>query len=178
MEREQLLLEPLPGYEPEIGIFLAALNDARHRTKEKLADLPGEAIDATVPGHANSIGTLLYHIAAIEMDWLYVEILEQEFPEHVVALLPHEVRDRQGALTTVTGLTLTQHLERLDATRHIFMEELSELPRSEFYRARRLEAYDVTPAWVIQHLMQHEAAHRGQMLSLRAELEGAQSGGW
>ena len=33
-----------------------------------------------VPSSRNTIGTLLYHIAAIELDWLHSEILEREFP--------------------------------------------------------------------------------------------------
>jgi hypothetical protein len=84
MNRERLVLEPLAGHEGEIGLFLAALGDSRQRTKESLADLDAAALDRTTPTYPNSIGTLLYHIAAIEMDWLYIEILERDFPEQVI----------------------------------------------------------------------------------------------
>jgi uncharacterized damage-inducible protein DinB len=31
--------------------------------------------------------------------------------------------------------------------------------------------YDVTPAWVLHHLMQHEAEHRSQISGIRARLD-------
>jgi uncharacterized damage-inducible protein DinB len=41
----------------------------------------------------------------------------------------------------------------------------------EFRRPRHLEQYDVTPQWVLHHLIQHEAEHRGQILDRRTEAE-------
>ncbi len=35
-------------------------------------------------------------------------------------------------------------------------------------RPRRLPGYDVTPCWVLHHLMQHEAEHRAEIARLRA----------
>ena len=47
---------------------------------------------------------------------------------------------------------------------------LRDMPLDEFRRVRRLEAYDVTPEWVVHHLLQHEAEHRGQIALLRRGL--------
>ncbi len=41
----------------------------------------------------------------------------------------------------------------------------------DFRRARNLERYDVTPAWVVHHLLQHEAEHRGEIATIRALAE-------
>jgi hypothetical protein len=41
----------------------------------------------------------------------------------------------------------------------------------EFRRVRRLADYDVTPEWVLHHLMQHEAEHRSEIGGLRASAE-------
>jgi uncharacterized damage-inducible protein DinB len=38
---------------------------------------------------------------------------------------------------------------------------------------RSLAEYDVTPEWVLHHMMQHEAEHRGQIGALRAGAEAA-----
>ena len=34
---------------------------------------------------------------------------------------------------------------------------------TDFRRIRALSDYDVTPEWVLHHLMQHEAGHRGEI---------------
>ena len=76
-ERDQLLITPLTGYDPPIGRWLWLLDDSRRRTVEVLAGMAESALDWRPDEEANTIGTLLYHIVAIELDWLYVEILEQ-----------------------------------------------------------------------------------------------------
>ena len=41
----------------------------------------------------------------------------------------------------------------------------------EFRRPRSLPQYDVTPEWVLHHLTQHEAEHRGHIQGLREIIE-------
>ena len=64
----------------EIGVWLAALSDCRARTHKAIAGIRNDELEWVCPLSTNTIGTLLYHVAAIELDWLYSEILEQEFP--------------------------------------------------------------------------------------------------
>ncbi|MGH7162462.1 MAG: DinB family protein, partial [Planctomycetota bacterium] len=116
------VLHPLPGYAPAVGLHLAALEEARARTKARLSGVAPEAVDWTGPGDRNSIGTLLYHVAAIEMDWLFAEILRRDFPPEVVALFPFDVRDATGRLTPVPGVPLEEHVRRLDAARGILLQ--------------------------------------------------------
>jgi uncharacterized damage-inducible protein DinB len=121
---------------------------------------------------ANTIGTLLYHIVAIELDWLYVEILERpDYGPEVVALLPHDVRGPSGRLTPVHGETLADHLARMAASRQLLLDALYPMTAADFYRVRCLDAYDVTPEWVLYHLMEHEAGHRGEIGELRRQAE-------
>ena len=159
------VLTPLEGYAGEIGLWMAALEDARGRTLRVIDRLDPRVIDWS-DGAGNGIGTLLYHIALIEMDWLFVEILERPYPTKVMALFPSDVRDEDGRLTPIVGVGLPVHRERLKATREIVLEEMRGITASDYHRPRHLPAYTVTPAWVIHHLMQHEAEHRGQIADI------------
>jgi uncharacterized damage-inducible protein DinB len=165
--RRSLVIVPLPAAEPVVGRWLGVLEDTRRRTREDLDGLDPRALDWPVEG-GNAIGTLLAHIAAIEMDYLYVDILEQDIPAEVLAILPLDVRDEQGNLWVVAGESLAQHWQRLDATRAIFNKKLSALTLDDFYRVRSLPSYDVTPEWVVHHLAQHEAGHRSDINTVRA----------
>jgi uncharacterized damage-inducible protein DinB len=170
--KRQNVIEALPGYGLEIGRWLWALEDGRRRTKEALVGIDPRAVDWAPPEGGNSIGTILYHLALIEADWLYVEVLEQEsYPDEVAALLPHVARDARGRLTRVQSVGLDEHLGRLDAIRARLLAAFREMSVEEFRRKRSLPHYDVTPEWVLHHLMQHEAEHRGQIGVLR-ELAG------
>jgi uncharacterized damage-inducible protein DinB len=175
---EQLTIEALPGYEPEIGRWLAALEDTRHLTKEALQDLRQEVLDWMPAQGENSIGTLLYHIAVIELDWLFAEVLQEPepWPAAVMESFSVAVRDAQGHLSPLRGALLVHHLERLDLVRARLLTAFRAMSLPEFRRARRLPQYAVTPEWVLHHLIQHEAEHRGHIQMLRTWAEQALGG--
>lgn len=170
--RDQLLITPLAGYDPLIGRWLWLLHDSRQRTLEVIDGLPVSILDWRPDDEANSIGTLLYHIVAIELDWLYVEILERsDYGATVATLLPYDVREPSGRLTPVYGESLASHLARMAASRQLLLDELRSLTPAELYRVRRFAPYDVTPEWVLYHLVEHETAHRGEIGELRRQAE-------
>lgn len=166
--REILVNSELPDYEPEVGAALWRLEDTRHRTLALLEDMPDEFVDRVVQG--NSIGTILYHLALIETDWLFAEVLEKPYAEEIKALLPVDARDADGVLTLVRNENLAQHLTRLGTIRRTLLERFRGMTAEEFHRPRELPQYAVSPAWVLHHLSQHEAEHRGEMGSIIASL--------
>jgi len=159
--REQRILEPIPGPDPIIGRALARINETRGRTLRTLEGLTDDVLDHTLECVTNSIGTLLYHIAAIELDYVQADVLEgAPLPDSLWALFPVDVRDEQGRLTVVRGESLDQHLARLAAVRKMLIEVYLRMTVDDFFRPRSLPEYDITPEWTIHHLIQHEAEHR------------------
>jgi uncharacterized damage-inducible protein DinB len=74
-------------------------------------------------------------------------------------------------LTAVRGESLETHLKRLEDCRDLLLKTYREMPVGEFRRVRLIDDYEVTPEWVLYHLMQHEAEHRGQIAMIRARAE-------
>ena len=171
IEKKLLLVKPLANYPPDIGRALWILQDTRSRTKQALEGVTQAVLDWSFSEHHNTIGTILYHIAAVEMDWLHEEILQKEFPEEIEGLFPIDMRDDLGQLSRLRGVSLAEHFQRLDTVRKYFLEALQQLSRDEFFRVRNLDKYDITPEWVIHHLIQHEAEHRGQVSEIRTLAE-------
>lgn len=169
--RAQHILAPLPGCDPVIGRALAALQEARQRTLRMVAGLDSSQLDRAL-GSTSSPGTLLYHIAAIEIDWLQTDVLEgNPLPDALWALFPTDVRDSSGQLIPVNGDSLETHLARLDAVRAALIDAYRSMDAEEFRRPRALPDYDVSPEYVIHHLIQHEAEHRAEIGFVRARLE-------
>jgi uncharacterized damage-inducible protein DinB len=162
---ERRLLEELPDFDPVIGPWIWAIEDARRRTKAALASINSAGLDWLPPGGGNSIGTLLYHIAAIELDYLYADVFEgqQPWPAEFEELFRWDVRNGEAHLTAIHGLPMSDYLLRLDLVRRHLLEAYREMSVAEFRRPRRVTSYLVTPEWVLHHLMQHEAEHRGQI---------------
>jgi hypothetical protein len=77
--KERLALEFPEAGSPEVGRWLAALQDCRRRTVEVLSAVSNSDVERPVVVGVNSIGSL-YHVALIEADWLFAEILEGREP--------------------------------------------------------------------------------------------------
>ena len=170
--REQRILERPTGYDPLLAPWIAMLEDARQRTKAAVQGISNPVVDWTPPEGGNTIGTLLYHIMAIEMSYLYEDMLQvTDFPPELAQLIVYDVRDNEGRLTAVRGEPLGIHLLRLDVARTQLLKTLRAMTPTEFRRERTVEEYDITPEWALYHLMQHEAEHRGQIMELRQRAE-------
>ncbi len=165
--REILALAPIAD-DPEVGRWLAALEDCRRDTLRELEGVTPDMVDWYSDAPLDSIGSLIYHIALIEADWVSVEILGMDESHELVALLPWPDREpSDGHLSRIHGQALDQHLERLSAVRRFTLEHLKTMSNDDFHRIRPLEHYDAAPDWVVHHLLQHEAEHRSHIASLR-----------
>jgi len=133
MEKRRLAADVLPGYDPEIGRWLWALEDVRRTVKAAVGGLSQELLDAKPEGW-NSIGSLLYHVAAIEADWLCDEVMGSHWPDEIVSLFTVDVRDDQGLLAAVSGMTLEEHLTRLDLVRSVLLDHFRSMSVEEFRR--------------------------------------------
>ena len=150
-QKKQFVIQPLQCRSPEIGHWLWALEDTRRRSLSSLQGIEAddlEIIDWVSPINGNSIGTLLYHVAAIEASWLYEEVLGEDFPTDIQMLLPWDVRDSKAKLTTIKGHKLGAHLNRLEQVRAKLRLSYSNMTLNEFRQPRQLPDYDVTPEYV------------------------------
>jgi uncharacterized damage-inducible protein DinB len=166
--KDRLIIESIGNPEPEIGRLLWMLEDSRQRTGRVVDQLGEVDLDWAPAPHENSIGALLYHIAAIEADWLYVEVSEQpDFTPEIVALFPEDVSTETGQLALARGYSHTEHLDRLAAVRAKLLAIFADMSLADFRRPRDLPDYAVTPEWVLHHLIQHEDEHRAEIGMLR-----------
>jgi uncharacterized damage-inducible protein DinB len=173
---ERRVITPPPAMSPDIGRWLWALEDARARTKREVDGLSRAELDWTHPDVGNAIGSLLYHIALIEADYLCIDMLGREdYLDDLQPLFPFPDRDDAGRLTAVTGVPLTEHLARLDTVRARLLGIVAGMTDEQMAHVRQLPEwdYEISPAWTLHHLMQHEAQHRGEIGVLRLLFKGS-----
>lgn len=170
-DRDRLVVDATGSATPEIARALWRIEEARERLTRLLERVTPGMVDWEPGPEESTIGTVLYHIADIEADWLFVEVLEAPLPADLKVLFPIPTRDAAGRLTPAPGYTLDQHVDRLETVRGRLLAAFAEMDLADFRRERSLPRYDVTPEWVLHHLAQHEAEHRGQIGSIvdRAE---------
>lgn|SRR5574341_59284 len=169
--KEQLFIASLDAADPTVGRWLGALADTRRRTHHALEGIADPVVNWRSPDGL-TIGSVLYHVAAIEVSWLYEDVLAgQAWTPELEAMFPYPVRDGQEHLTVVPDDSFAHHRRRLDRMRDILLDIYRAMTLDDFRRPRSLPDYDMTPEWVLIHLINHEAEHRGQINALREAAE-------
>jgi uncharacterized damage-inducible protein DinB len=165
---EDRTMGSLPGFAGEIGRWMWCLEDTRRRTLDNISGISHSELDWQPDPGANTIGSLLYHLAAIEMSYLFEDLLAgAEFPSDLDILLPYNVRQIDGSLVGVKGEALTDYLNRLGMCRNLLVQFFQRMEADQFHNPVQLEEYSISPSWVLHHLMQHEGEHRGQIEEIR-----------
>lgn len=172
--RKILEVRPPAGYAPEVAGWLWAMEAARERTKRHMSGLGQDVVDWAGPdGTENSIGTLLYHVAIVEMGWLHNEILDQWelFPADDFPFEPFT----EHQMTPVVGVSALDHVARLDRSRAIFLERMKPMTVRDWSRVREPvgEDYTVSPSWAVFHLVEHEAGHAAQIAVMKKRAQAA-----
>ena len=116
MTRNRFVARISAADDPEVGGWLAALEEARRDTLKVLDEVPADAVDRDPGDGGDSIGTVLYHVALIEADWVFTDVLDRE-ADIGSDLFPADDRTEDGHLSQVRGETLAQHLDRLATIR-------------------------------------------------------------
>lgn len=164
-ERERLVLDPIAD-DPEIGRWLAAFEEVRHDTLKVLDEIPQGAIDQDPGDDGDTLGTVLYHVALVEIDWLFGDVLDRQ-SDISREWFPHDSRVEDGRLTPVLGEPMTRQLERLATTRELVLSELRAMSSANFHGVHVREEIDVSADWVVFHLIDHEVEHRVRLSALR-----------
>jgi len=161
--------------EPLVARYLTMLTDCRSLTLESIKSVRGDTLDWRRDDVDSNISDLLYHIALVEADWLFVDVLGKRIPQDLSGYLSYEDRDPSGRLIHIGTEDLEDSLSRLERVRAALNQTFAAMDLAEFRRLRKSERREVNPEWVLHHLLQHEAEHRGQINLLKrlgSELRG------
>jgi hypothetical protein len=126
------------------------------------------------------VATLLYHIAVFEVDWVYTDVLGNQYdmerlipgcPMEVAEVLPYPMLLEDHVYTPVSGESLSTHVDRLRVIRNHLIDVYESMGLEDFRTLRPSGDTEVTPEWVLMHLARHESEHRGQIWEARAAAE-------
>ncbi len=157
-------VEPPTGMKREVGLLFAALEEARRRTRDVVTGLATDTLDARLAEWHVSIGVLLLHIAGVELWWVRRVVLGEELPASVEREFAAARLDSEEA-RTLAGHELSWYLGKLDEVRAQTESACWTLKDDDLEVARHDPASgaEYTTRWILSHLSDHEAQHRGQI---------------
>ncbi len=163
---------PVVGYDPELGLLLAALDDATNEVREELGDLDEAGLVGRPFPDGPSVGAVLLHMAESEAWWIQETVGGKKLPEAFrKQALCEETDPSVGRWGDAPAMPLAAYYRFLDEVRERTREVLrSERPGREIKPDPERPA--LTVRWIVSHLVQHEAYHGGQTVLIKRMLTG------
>jgi len=172
---QQHVLHPAPGVSSGIGFYLSGMNEVRDQTREAVAGMNIDQIGRRgIPG-AHSIGALVLHIGEAEWWWMQCCVAGHKLTDE----------DRNGAYWDVLkdpegfknkAYSTEFCLDEIDRIREQTRGTLARLADNDLERIfsfeRRGETREHSLRWILHHLIDHEAQHKGQILMLKRLMSG------
>lgn len=163
-----LLIQEREGFTPQIGHLVSMMNYARHTTLGSVTDLSIEQLDYLHDENSNSIGALLYHIAAVDFIYHIGTFENRDMTkaeeEKWLAGLQLGTLGRQ----TIKGHPLDFYTQLLDETRQATLAALRQKDDSWLYEKKKYaDGTELNNYWYWFHVFEDEINHRGQIRWLR-----------
>lgn len=163
-------VEPLEGFTPRIGRYLAQMDDVSARVRRYVDGLTSAQLDWHPNDKCESIGTLLLHNAAAERSWIGEDILRNPMSEEEWKYaFPIRLNIPQ-----ISGMSLEYYLTIMNRTREESKAALRELTDDDLSReivpldaGEGNDSKKFTIEWILYHLVEHEAHHKGQIALMK-----------
>lgn len=164
------LLQPARDLHGEVALWMAVLDEARRVTLEAVQGLGPDELAWNPPRGGNAIGQLLRHVAAVELEWIFGDLCGGvPYPKDRPAMLKDE-----NPMAHPGTVPLSAYLETLEWVRGLTRSKLAELKPEEIESSRTFKGAGVQKVfnvrWILWHIADHEAQHRGQMLAVKRML--------
>jgi uncharacterized damage-inducible protein DinB len=157
------------GCMPTVGKYLSLMEDVRRRTLEYAEGLTAEQLSWHPNPKVESIGTLLLHIAAAEHSYIQEDIMRIPMGEEWKIAFPIRFNIPQ-----VSGKELQYYMNKLNEvrveTRKVLINLLDddlEKVISPLEPAAGNEEIEFSIEWLLYHLIEHEAHHKGQIAVMK-----------
>jgi uncharacterized damage-inducible protein DinB len=170
MELKRHNLFPVANFPQGIGYHLAAMEEVREQLRAAVQGMTNEEISRrAVPG-AHSIGALVLHIGEAEWWWMNCIVKGHELTDDDRRAPYWDVLEDPDQFAA-HNYSITFCLETIAAIREgtrSFLASLSDSDLENVYSHTRGERRtEASLRWILHHLVDHEAQHKGQILMLK-----------
>lgn len=166
----QHVLTPHPGLSTGIGYYLSGMEEVRSQVIQAVKDIPDDLIGKPPFLGAHSIGGLVLHIGEGEWFWMQMVVSGHSLTEEDKQAAYWDILDDVERVTR-SGYTTQFCLLEVEKIRNqtrdlLFSYSDADLDRMvEFERQGKVTEHSLR--WILHHLIDHEAQHKGQILMLK-----------
>ena len=164
------VLGPHPGLSTGIGYYLAGMEEVRSQIAAAVKDIPDDLIGKPPFLGSHSIGGLVLHIGEAEWFWMQMVVSGHQLTDEDKNAPYWDILDdvERVARNGYSGEFCLKEAEKIrNQTRDVlFSYNDKDLERIiSFERNGKTSEYNLR--WILHHLIDHEAQHKGQIFMLK-----------
>ncbi len=174
MEINRQTLEPVEGVPIQIGYYLAGMEEVRDQLREAVRDLSNNVTHAKLRPDTHTIAQLILHCGEAEWWWIQCVVNGREIDEELESSVFWDVLEKGHEPSE--EMSAGECISEIDRISGLTLETLKNFADSDLDRYFVRERPDgrITEKslrWILHHLIDHEAQHKGQILMLKRLLQ-------
>jgi len=170
-EKNKVLIAPVTGYSPHMGVLIDTIGCCRSKTMEWIRDLTIHQLDFLYDAKANSIGALLLHLCALE-------VAVQEYTFHGIPLDNPEWQRKWGlamnlgdrAQREIRGHPVEYYTEKMEQIRSQTHDQMRQYSDEWLWRESPWFNRTANNYWMWYHVYEDEINHRGEISWLKSRI--------
>lgn len=170
------VLESIPGFSREIGLCLAGMEEVRAQLGEAVAGMSPEQIGRQVVPEAHSIAALILHIGEAEWYWMQCIVSGCEVTDTIRnAAYWDSLEDPASFSQKAYGVDFClSEIKKIREQTYATLAAFDDARLDQVFTwERRGATQELSLRWVLHHLIDHEAQHKGQILLMKRLLVSA-----
>jgi uncharacterized damage-inducible protein DinB len=175
MEVYKDVLEGPARFSRELGCYIAGMEEVRAQLLKIIADITDEELSARLVPGAHQIGGLLLHLGENDWWWICAIADGQEITDEVRREI--YIDDTVETDFALKGLSTQDCIGILGRIRQKAIEALQKFTDDDLDKMIPYETngnrYESSLRWILHHVTEHEAGHRGQIAMLKRLLREA-----
>ena len=160
----------IAGFTPQIARLVSMMNYTRYTTLRAVDGLSIDQLDHMHDEQSNSIGALLFHIAAVEVWYQANTFFKRELDEVENREWEAGLDLGEGARRELRGHNLAHYTERLARVRSETLSQLAARADSWLDETGPFGGSEANNYFKWFHVTEDELSHRGQIRWLRKRL--------
>ena len=150
------------GYTPQIGVLVSMLNDMSNRIERRVKDLSISETDFLLDENANSIGTLIMHLAATEKMYQVRTFENRVFTEEEEKEWSPAMSMGKAGQEKYNGKDIKEYLKVYKDVRQKTLEFFKD--KDDAWLTEIYKEWNMNYHWAWYHVMEHQSSHLGQIL--------------
>ncbi len=174
MTSNKQTLTPVEGVSKQIGYYLAGMEEVRDQLRKAVMGLSNEKLHSKLRPDTHTIAQLLLHCGEAEWWWIQIIVDGGDIDEELESSFFWDVLEEGNEpLDDISAQDCIDEIDRISGLTRELLKDFNDSDLDRYF-TKELPNRKVEKSlrWILHHLIDHEAQHKGQILMLKRLLEG------